>query len=122
MKRLLKEREAEAKAPPDPFLPENIEMIKNFDKLQGFSDAQKALLQRMGLPVDVDTLDRAPIQDVTSKADVKEVALLAPVTISRNPAQQNTGQEMAAKVVDEENKPPPMRPMQKPAQKPAIKK
>jgi hypothetical protein len=75
------------------------------DSLEYNSEARDFILQELGIPVSktkTDTVETAPAQTVTSKADVKEVATLAPNKVTNNPAEQADKQEIAAAMIDQE--------------------
>jgi len=64
-----------------------------FDALEGFSKAKGQLLSSIGLNDKTDTLEDAPIQEVTAKSEVSDVAVAVPKKISDNPQVANEGVE-----------------------------
>jgi hypothetical protein len=63
--------------------------------LQGFSGAKQQILKALKLIEDTDKLDTAPVQEITSKADVKDVAAVAPDVISDDPEKVMRGSIIA---------------------------
>lgn len=64
-----------------------------FDALNGFSKAKGQLLSSIGLNETTDTLEDAPIQEVTAKSEVSDIAVAVPEKISDNPQVANEGVE-----------------------------
>lgn len=64
-----------------------------FDALNGFSKAKGQLLSSIGLNDKTDTLEDAPIQEVTAKSEVSDIAVAVPKKISDNPQVANEGVE-----------------------------
>lgn len=56
-----------------------------FDKLDGYSLAKQAMLDKVGLPSEPGKLDNTPASDITKQSDVQEVATIVPNIISNNP-------------------------------------
>lgn len=65
------------------------------DGLKGFSFAKGQILKALGLHPGVDKIEDAPAQEITSKADVRDIASIAPDTISKNPVKVAQGTQMA---------------------------
>ena len=63
------------------------------DALDGFSKAKGQLLSSIGLNDKTDTLEDAPIQEVTAKSEVSDIAVAVPEKISDNPQVANEGVE-----------------------------
>jgi hypothetical protein len=74
--------------------------------LTGFAAGQQAYLRSYGFIGQTDTLMDAPIQTITSKSPVKDIAAVAPGQISREPAQVKFGNEEANRIEDTKNKKP----------------
>lgn len=76
---------------------ENKELSGNlkaiFDALDGFSKAKGQLLLSIGLNDKTDTLQNAPIQTVTAKSEVSDIAVAVPEKISDNPKVASEGVE-----------------------------
>lgn len=63
--------------------------------LVGFSAAQQAYLRGYGFIGQTDTIVDAPIQSITAKSSVKDIAAIAPAQISRKPEQAIFGNKAA---------------------------
>jgi len=71
-----------------------------FKSLDGFSKAQGQLLSSVGLDPSTNTLTTAPADKITSKSQVKDIAVVVPQQISENPDQIVFGNKTAREIED----------------------
>lgn len=86
------------------------DIIKNPDMAKAFNDILKALeynsrakaqvLKLFRLEGSTDTLEDAPIQSVTSKAEVTDIVAISPEKISRDPNKDFQGRAIAGAIID----------------------
>ena len=72
------------------------ELVKSLDTN---SKAKGQLLASVGLIPEVDRLEDAPIQDVTSKSEIEDVATIAPDRVSGDPVKAAQAQEISSSIV-----------------------
>lgn len=68
--------------------------------LKGNNKARSEILTAVGLSPDIDTIESAPVQELTNKGDIKELVAIAPDKISKDPITAQIGQSSAAAVID----------------------
>lgn len=82
----------------------DVNLSKNFkdilDALSGFSTAKGQILSSVGLKLAPDTIQTAPVQEITAKSDAKDISTISPDKISTNPQEQQEGLENI--VIDKE--------------------
>lgn len=75
----------------------DVNLSKNFSEilnsLEGFSTAKGQLLESTGLAKQPDTFTTAPVQSITAKSNAKDIAIINPEKISKNPKDQAEGLE-----------------------------
>ena len=71
-----------------------------FKALSGFSKAQGQLLQSLTLDGTTDTLTTAPVQQITSKSEVSQIASVIPAQISQNEEQAKFGNDRATEILN----------------------
>jgi hypothetical protein len=91
---LIKRKQKEAAALP-PAVPKIEHILADKDKsqafnyvmeaLKGYGLSQQTLLKAIGLIPDPNTLETAPVDDITSRSEVKQIASIAPNKISNDP-------------------------------------
>lgn len=85
--------------------PQMLQALGTFIKdLQGYSAAAIATLGKVGLPGITDTVISAPIQSITTKSGVKDIAAIAPAQISQNQEQALFGNKIATNIIELEHK------------------
>jgi hypothetical protein len=80
------------------------ELSKSFNDilkaLEYNSKAKAQVLQLVGLEGSIDTLEDAPIQAISSKAEITDVVAIAPDKISSNPTNDIQGRAIAGAIID----------------------
>jgi hypothetical protein len=104
---LMKKKKEDNKNKPEPL--QFLDIIKNPVIATAFSELVKSLntnsqakgqlLQSVGLTPNIDKLEDAPIQSVTSKSELEDVATIAPELISKNPERAAQAQEISSNIV-----------------------